>query len=125
MRQVSVLRSALRAALALALVVAPQASAWKVTTHMVVVTKAAARVEDSALREILLSNLDSLRAGAAGPDLFYFPYVLPSAFGEYPAYADPHWVLNTKFSDRAHYCSTNVLALNMISLAGNEPSSPW
>jgi hypothetical protein len=85
---------------------APPAWAWKVTTHQAVVVKAAQDLPDGDLKTILLANERYLRAGSMGPDIFYLP-----PFMAYNAY-----------SDLAHYCKTERLALNMVSLAGSRGS---
>lgn len=56
---------------------------------------------DGDLKTLLLANERYLRAGSMGPDIFYLP-----PFMAYNAY-----------SDLAHYCKTDKLALNMVSLA--------
>lgn len=98
------------------LVVAQNAEAWKVTTHMVAAERGAKEVKDDALRALLLANLDFLRGGAVGPDIFYFPSsnlsFIPQKLTGY--HYDP------AFSDLAHYCQTDELARNMIDSAKSD-----
>ncbi len=100
------------------LLFAPDANAWKVTTHMVVTERGATNVKDDALRQLLLnpSNIDDLRGGAIGPDIFYFPYSnLSFLVQKLTGYQyDP------AFSDLAHYCQTDELARNMLASAKSD-----
>lgn len=75
--------------------------AWKVTTHQAVAVRAAQDLPDGDLKTVLLGNERYLRAGSMGPDIFYLPPYM--AYGVY--------------SDLAHYCLTDKLALNMVFFA--------
>jgi hypothetical protein len=63
--------------------------------------RAAQALPDGDLKTVLLANERYLRAGSMGPDIFYLPPFQPYNF----------------FSDLAHYCKTNDLALNMLRLS--------
>ncbi|MCI0410164.1 MAG: zinc dependent phospholipase C family protein, partial [Acidobacteria bacterium] len=82
-----------------ALAFVDDAWAYKVTTHQVVAVRSAERLPDGDLKSILLGNELYLRSGAMGPDLFLLP-----GGSSYP-------------SDLAHYCKTDELAKNFLSLS--------
>src|SRR5262245_2432375 len=92
------------------LLVPTRAAAWKVTTHMIIAERSAAALEDAALRHTLVSNIDYLRAGSIGPDVFYAPHFRNPVLSP----VDSH------YSDLAHYCRTGALALALIAGAGND-----
>src|SRR5262245_14675600 len=87
--------------------------AWKVTTHMAVAEMAYARSDDT-VRTRFAPHLRYLRAGAMGPDLFYFPptvvnvpYKAPQHFG--------YW------SNLAHYCQTDTLVRSLGANTAGDP----
>ncbi len=81
---------------------ASEVKAYKVTTHMVAAQKAAELLPDSPLKTTLLGNMQYLRAGAVGPDVFYASVYL------------------AHYSDLAHYCKTDALATAMLAGAGGD-----
>jgi len=91
----------------LLLLCATNARAWKVTTHMILAERAAASVADPDLRQTLIANVNYLRGGAVGPDLFYAPNFRIH-------------LLQGSRSDLAHYCDTKALALAMLQHAGSD-----